>query len=333
MKLLRFNMKIGFIGNFSRGYVGETSDESHLSLEMENLGHQVYRIPRDEWRENVRQGLKYTNVPEDVTFDCVVIAKWPHFYDGSFTEKAREKYKCPVFLWVWDMMMDNDQKLPEWHVKMIQGADMYLGNDVRTPAYMNDPILSKKAYYFPFDVSSKEFDRVEAEKKYDVVFFGSHMAKGDRVEWIRKINQIYTVKIFSWNYQEWQKEGFDAEPAIYGEEFARKVAESKIVLGFNVNDHTWGYWSNRVGKVLTVGGFLLYRYVPGMELFLRDGAEYFSSPDEAIQKIAYYLEHERERQAIANRGYEIGRDRFTSKARMKELMILIERFRKGAFLR
>ena len=68
-----------------------------------------------------------------------------------------------------------------------------------------------------------------------------------------------------------------------------------------------------------------------MELFLRDGVAYFSSPDEAIQKIAYYLQHSDERQAIADRGYEIGRDRFTSAARVKELMIFIDRYLKGTF--
>ena len=137
------------------------------------------------------------------------------------------------------------------------------------------------------------------------------------------------MKVFASNWEEWQKIGFDAEASVYYEDFALKVAESRITLGFNVNDHCWGYWSNRVGKVLTVGGFLLQRYVCGMELFLRDGVAYFSSPDEAIQKITYYLQNADERQAIADRGYEIGRDRFTSAARVKELMIFIDRYLKG----
>jgi spore maturation protein CgeB len=80
-----------------------------------------------------------------------------------------------------------------------------------------------------------------------------------------------------------------------------------------------------------LGGFLLYRYVPGMELFLRDGCEYFSSIDEAVDKIHYYLEHEDERELIADRGHQIGREKFTSEARVKELMILIDRYLKGAF--
>jgi hypothetical protein len=314
-------MKINFVGNFQRGYVGEEADETHLAREMENLGHTVIRVPRDEWREHVLDGKPYKNVPENLESDVNIICKWHHFYDGMFARKLREKSGAPVFYWVWDYMLGSDGKPLDWHYKMITASDLYLGNDIMR--YPSD-VPRQKLYYFPFDVSDKQFDRVRLPKKYDTVFFGSHIPQGDRVEWLTEINKTHPIKIFSWNPEKW--EGFDAEPATYGSNFVLEVAQSKIILGFNVNDHTWGYWSNRVGKTLTVGGFLLQRYVPGMELFLRDGAEYFSSIKEANEKISYYLEHDEEREKIANRGYQIGRDRFTSEARIKELMIFIERY-------
>ena len=220
-----------------------------------------------------------------------------------------------------------DAGIPEWHMVMAKACDLYLTNEygVKEKYYSET-----KLYYFPFDCSDATIDKVEvASKKYNVSFFGTYLGQGDRIYWLPEINQEYPVKVFSWNHEEWRKNGFDAEPAVWGKEFAQKVAETKVVLGFNVNDHCWGYWSNRVGKVLSTGGFLLQRYVPGMELFLRDGAEYFSSIDEAKKKIGYYINHNGERQRIADRGYEIGRDRFTSRARIKELVILIERFLKG----
>lgn len=329
-------MIINFIGNFQRGYVGEQADEVHLANEIENLGHNVRRIPRDEWKAHVELNQSYINVPEDLKADINIICKWHHFNSGIFAEKLRQKSDAPVFYWVWDFMGDEyTHQFPDWHLKMIQGSDLYLGNDVRLGRlYEEAGISPQKLYYFPFDVSSKEFDRIYTDKKYDVTFFGSHMKKGNRLEWLKAINQVYPVKIFAYNPEEWIKEGFKtAEAAVYGKDFALKVAESKIILGFNVNDYCWGYWSNRVGKILTVGGFLLYHFVPGMELFLRDGAEYFSSIDEAIQKIAYYTANPKKRHLIEERGYQIGRDKFTSEARMKELVILIERFLKGAFLR
>ena len=59
-------MKINFVGAFNQpGYVGEISDETHLARELEEAGHIVCKIPRDEWREYVIEGSpkdKYKNV-------------------------------------------------------------------------------------------------------------------------------------------------------------------------------------------------------------------------------------------------------------------------------
>jgi hypothetical protein len=322
-------MIINFVGNFARGYVGEVADEVMLSREMESLGHTVRRIPRDEWREHVKQGLEYPNVPKDLKADANIICKWHHFYDGSFAEKLREESGGPVFYWVWDFMANPN--LPDWHVKMILGSDLYLGNDVRS--YPLDQVPSQKLYYFPFDVADKLLMHwwPKEPKEYDVAFFGSHIGAGDRLDWMRRINQVFPIKVFSQDFEAWKADGFDAMPAAFGEDLVTEMAKAKIILGFNVNDHCWGYWSNRVGKTLTLGGFLLQRWVPGMELFLRDGVEYFSSPEEAMNKIKYYLANDAERNAVAERGYQIGKERFTSEARIKDLMILIDRYLKGAF--
>lgn len=313
-------LTINFVGNFQNGYVGEVGDSTHLCRELEELGHMVRRIPQDEWREHVLSGMEYPNVPKDLTADINIICKWHHFYDGSFINQLRKESNAPVFYWVWDYM--DYHGIPGWHMEMVQAADLYLGNDVRNAFYK----MSPNAYYFPFDVSDGDIPRhVMKEKQYDVVFFGSWIDQGNRQKWLSEINKTNPITVFSWNYQDWPEE-FDARPAVYGVDFARTVAESKIILGFSVDTNCWGYWSNRVGKVLTLGGFLLYQYAPGMELFLRDGVEYFSSIDEVRDKLDYYTLADTEREKIAKIGWMIGQERFTSKARVKDLTILIERF-------
>lgn len=311
-------MKVNFVGSFTTGYVGERSDESHLAYEMEALGHEVRKIPRDEWREYVLTSGNYPNIPEVLEADINIIAKWDGFYDGSFAHTLRSRSKAPVFYWVWDYMQGED-----WHMKMVKASDLYIANDVFSGKYHG----LKNCYYFPFDVSSGAFSFDEIKHERDVAFFGSWIPQGNRQEWLTEINKKIPVTIFSWNYKEWPKE-FDAYPAVYGHDFTYEVSRTKINLGFSVHPSIWGYWSNRVGKTLTCWGFLLYQYAPGMELFLRDGADYFSSVDEAIEKIQYYLKHEDKRKAIAYKGYEIGRERFTSKERVKDLMILVGRYLK-----
>lgn len=325
-------MKINFVGNYSTGYVGEKSDETHLTREMEFLGHTVNKIPRDIWKAHCDghddyNWHQYLNV---LKADINIVSKWSYFDSDRYFNILREKSGAPVIYWTWDYFdWRSEWNSNDWHRILCRAADLHLTNEGGDIDIMHEQKV--KAYYFPFDVSDAGYDRLVAINKiYDVVFFGSYVQKGDRIKYLTEINKTYPVTVFSWNYQEWQKNGFtSAYEAKYGDEFAYKVCQSKIILGFSVEPNCWGYWSNRVGKVLTTGGFLLYQYAPGMELFLRDGAEYFSSIQEAKDKIGYYLAHDKEREDVAEKGYKIGRSRFTSEARIKDLIILIERYLKG----
>ena len=315
-------IKINFVGSFTTGMVGESADETHLANELEYMGHEVNRIPRDIWKAFVDGAGHWAGITDKLKADVNIICKWPHFDSEDYVNVLRFRSEAPVFYWVWDFMQNED-----WHMKMVKACDLYLSNDIYNGTYEGTNL-----YYFPFDVSDCNIDKVIGqEKKYRVSFFGTWLGQGDRIEWLTEINKEIPITVFSWNHEEGAKHGFEAYPAVWGNDFAQRVAETKIILGFNVNDHCWGYWSNRVGKVLSTGGFLLQRYVPGMELFLRDGVEYFSTIEEAKKKINFYLEHNTKREEIAQRGYEIGRDRFTSRARVRELSILMERFKKGAF--
>lgn len=309
-------MTINFIGNFAKGFVGEIADEVMLARELERAGHTVIRVPRDVWKAYV-DGDK---VNEDwilpVVADANIICKWDHFNNQFYAQHLKKVSKAPVLYWTWDFMDYNEDG---FHYKMASGADLLLTNDGmgRVPGEI-------KWRYFPFDVADGDLPVQEFwTKKYNVTFFGSYLQQGDRIEWLTEINKIHPVRVFSWNHQEWQKAGFDAHPAVYGEDFCRELAQSEITLGFNVNDYTWGYWSNRVGKVLSQGGLLLQRYVPGMELFLRDGADYFNSIDEACEKIQFYLDNEDARNRQRMRAFEVGRERFTAKARVRDLLQLI----------
>jgi hypothetical protein len=318
-------MIINFIGNYANGYVGEISDENHLAREMERQGHTVRRIPRDEWREAVIENFpegKYRNVPTQLQADINIIAKWHHFYSGEFIEKLREKSGAPVLYWCWDYMWD--QNFPDWHLKMAQAADLYLSNEGGLAQQYAK--FGVKHYYFPFDVCDGDIPKAGMPpNKYDVVFLGSFLGQGERLEYIKKINAAFPVTVFSWNYAEWDKIGIKANPPVWGAECNKVIKESKIVLGFNVNPHCWGYWSNRVGKTIQAGGFLLQQYAPGMELLLGDNVEYFSSPEEAIEKISFYLSHEPSRKEFLWKVQAL-EDKFTSKHRVKQLMIMAERF-------
>ena len=310
-------MIINFVGLFNApGYVGEVSDETHIARELEKLGHTVNRVPRDIWKAYVDGETPQPDWVLPVKADINIIAKWPHFNRGTYIHILKQHTKAPVFYWVWDYMYDNG--FPDWHIEMAKAADLYLSGEA---GIFHEYIkLGVKPYYFQMDVCDGEIPTFNyKEKKYDVIFTGTYLGQGHRIEWLKKINGQIPVTIFSWNPEEWFKVGFkECYPAVYGQDYNKIIAQSKIVLGFSVEPNCWGYWSNRVGKVLTAGGTLLYEFAPGMESL---PFATFSSPEEAIVQIKHLLEFPIP--PIADT------DRWTSAYKVRELTRLIERYLKG----
>lgn len=323
-------MKILFIGNFQAGPGGEDADETHITSNLEEFGNEVYRIPRDEWREYVIENQpkdKY-KVPEDAKPDIAIICKWHHFYDGRFIDAIKSKYGCPVFYWVWDYM--EGSSVEDWHMKMCQSADLYLAGELGLANYYHQNGV--KFYYFQFDSADNRhatFPSVpESEKEFDVIYPGSCNNQNGRLDLLKEVNKEIPIKVFAYDHEEWKKHGFDASPAVYGEEFNRVISKSKIVLGTSGGPNCFGYWSNRVGKVLYAGGFLLQQYAPGMELFLAGKCDFYSSAQEAILVIKYYLEHPEFRASVQGLFAESERFFWGSNYKVFQLLILMNKYLK-----
>jgi spore maturation protein CgeB len=319
-------MNILFIGNFQNGPGGEAADESHLAREMADLGHEVMIIPRDEWREYVIENQpkdKY-RVPEDFKPDIILIAKWHHFYDGSFIKVARKKYGVPVFYWVWDCMFH--EAFPEWHIAMAREANLLLSGELGFANLYREKGVN--FYYFQFDSTDKKFlPMVSNQKEFDVIYTGS--CQLNRLPLLKEINKVHPIQVFAYDFEEWRKHGFAAAPAVYGQEFNEIIGKSKIVLGTSDGPNCYGYWSNRVGKVLYAGGFLLQLYTPGMEVIIGDSCEYFSTAEEANYKIDHYLANSAAREQILQNNILSGREKWTSEYKVRQLTILMERYLKG----
>lgn len=317
-------MNIVFIGNTLTGPGGEAADETHLVRELRDDGHVVYFVPRDEWREYVIEGgpRKKYKVPEGVDADIIIICKWHHFYDGSFIEYARDKYKAPVFYWVWDWMGGED-----WHLKMARAADLYLSGELGAAQYYT--MKGVKFYYFQFDVCDGQYPAMESnEKDIDVVFLGSVSNQNGRLTLLEEINKEVKIEVYSPDWDEFERNGFSAHPPVYGLEFNKIIARSKIILGTSANSECFGYWSNRIGKVLHAGGFLLQWYTPGMESIIGPACEYFSTAEEAIAKIRFFLAHPKEVEEVRRNNSLLNRGRWTSKYKIKQLSILMDRYLK-----
>lgn len=78
----------------------------------------------------------------------------------------------------------------------------------------------------------------------------------------------------------------------------------------------------RVWDILAVGGFCLTNYQPELEEYFEIGKDLdvFHNLDELIQKIDYYLHHEKERLQIALNGYKKVRSLHSYEMRMKDVL-------------
>jgi hypothetical protein len=89
----------------------------------------------------------------------------------------------------------------------------------------------------------------------------------------------------------------------YGADLASLYFHSKINLNV-FHEQCTDSTNSRVYDVLAAGGFLLSEASPSLEREFKVGQhlQTFSSPDEAREKVAYFLEHHDEREAIAREG-------------------------------
>lgn len=154
-------------------------------------------------------------------------------------------------------------------------------------------------------------------EKFDVFFAGTigHVHNG-RVEVIDAIKKNFSnVDIYN---------GLD----LINEDHNMAVNNAKICLGHSGWPDVELSMSARDYRVMGAGGFLLTNHVKGIEKWfdLGEDCDTYSSPDEAVEKIKYYLEHQWERRAIAENAFEVAHEKHRFKHRIAKVLELARRW-------
>lgn len=150
--------------------------------------------------------------------------------------------------------------------------------------------------------------REEDRRKYatDVGFVGAHEA--DRLAQMRHLAR-HGIPVLVWGYF-WERVANPGHPNLVirnefldGAELARSISATRINLGF-LRKQNRDLQTTRSIEIPACGGFFLGERTDEHRRLFREGveAEFFSSPDELLQKCRYYLEHEEERRRIAEAG-------------------------------
>jgi hypothetical protein len=180
--------------------------------------------------------------------------------------------------------------------------------------------INRNTFWLPEGLQVETHDKpkriTEEDKvKYscDVCWIGGR----DRVQAFREpfLNAIERMGI---NFKQW---GCMGNPQIRGVEHDKAVALSKINIALSGCPQNGKYTSQRNYIILGAAGFLLEldreKWSDLYEIFPSEILDSYGSPSELVEKIHYWLDHEKERREFAERGYKWVRENATFTHRVK----------------
>lgn len=265
------------------------------------LGFSVNKyLERQKGRFNKRLLKKYYSIRPDIVY--VVQGRW-------VDETTLKKFGENVFkvLYLWDMV----SLFPEMK-KTFRYYDCLLSFDKEDAER-----LKKQGYNSAFRPSGYDpcvYYPIEFKKSIDISFIGAMYQ--DRVEMLKKlISDFPCLKIELYGkyahiveFKKWLKWRFSKESHFFKNKNISKTNvnvvynKSKIVLAIVRNNQTDG-WSSRLPEILGSRAFQITNYYPSVEKEFAGSLVTYKDYSDLKEKISYYLAHEKERTAIAQKGY------------------------------
>jgi hypothetical protein len=296
-------MRIISIGNFGNpSWDGSLPDEEHIAGALEELGHEVVRMQREEVGAFTEQCY------------FVLVSQWDGYPPNLITTLKTNTQGAPIVYWAFDYQVDGQ----EWHEQLVKGADLYLSKRIADSRYPNWQWLSQD--FAPKFLDSK-FNINNYERDIDVLFTGSYLPWAtERNETLKAIDEKFNLVIHSVNA--W--EGFkDIRPPIMDEGLSDLYARAKIVISI---DHTLeaGYWSDRNSQIMACEGFVLFRYISLSEVRFKDYIQYFYSIEDCLDKITYWLGQDAKRDVKANLGRAFANQNLRVIHRVEDLLTIVE---------
>lgn len=311
-------MKILVIGRQHPVHPDEIMEEAEIAKSLGELENEVgYAHPQN-----------YKEMMGNDFWDVIFIAKQDLDWEFVFSQKGKAKiaYWMPDHCYLWEMES-------KWQQIALE-ADVWIGCDYGNIQWALDNFVNY--FYWKFDVGCSVHQRNTdpvPQQDYsntpypDVVpigFIGNWVHNEFRTNMLKDLQSFFPtdLHITTQSLREMsQKLRLDnIHNPLFAKSHNALINITKINLCIE-NTIAYGFWSNRIGKILCAGGFVLAYYIKGMEKVFGDNIEYFTTVGEAVEKINYWLAHDEERIAKAQRSYEFAQTNLRPINRTKELMI------------
>jgi spore maturation protein CgeB len=280
-------------------------------MALKNSGYQVdvynYRTVANE--------IGYDRMNDEISklaadFDLIIFCK----ANGVRAKTIKKCSKVAKTCWY---MMDALVHLNnnEFYYEMAKAA----GFSVVTTKAVYEALIgrnfsSKKVYHVLQGVNANQFFPINSKKMYDVVFIGQATEK--RNEILNKLSED-GIKVKA------AGPGFGHE--VYGTDFSKLCAQSKILLAINNTDPGEDSFSDRILRYMACKGCVVTEYSKGLEKYFSNGTHCAWPTDGDLSNlIKHYLEHPKMREYMSERGYKYVIENFTWNSVAKQIIEIAE---------
>ena len=232
------------------------------------------------------------------------------FIGSLYTEK------CP-----YNRLKNDDSYLKGYLDGIIESQLKVYGYNFLEECITDDILQSfkKSVPFYRFPEKSTQNDKAAMAHLY----LGNKVTEQERLRLLKRISENFSLDLYTGS-------DISSLPLANHRGFAKTMTEmpkifhlSKINLNFTSKPIRTGL-PLRIWDILGAGGFVLTNFQTEIPEYFEIGKdlEVYSSETELLQKIQYYLEHEDERIAIAQSGYEKSKVHYSLKQRLSELLEL-----------
>jgi len=284
-------------------------------------------LAEDYYRNPKISNSELINLIEQSQADIIfVIGFLYRFFDLNVIKQLKQKHAFKLFLYDTDScnLFNNKRELLYFFNHELPVYDHIYSFSKTTTEFINK-LNHLNASHFPF--GAKPIPLATMTQENDILFVGS--ADMRRIFLLEQLSN-FRLSVFGSKWQR-NKALISAQlnqqihsRAIWNETLYQQLFSSKIVL--NITRSTfYGVETGinlRIFETLSAQRFLLTDHTPELAELFKIGTEIesYSSSEELVDKVRYYLKNEDKRDKIARQGHQLFLQKYTWNARIKELL-------------
>jgi spore maturation protein CgeB len=234
-------------------------------------------------------------------YDLIIFAMdYDEFYPETL-EKVRKI--CPTAKTL-VIICDDDARFDSWS----RYISLFFDYTITSQDFLNEYAKDGIKAFFHLDYNLHKLNPMKIKKEYDVTFIGR--PKSDRNEVLKYLlDNGIKVTLFGWDWYKYPEFEKVYKGPLSQEDYAKAINQSKINLspakaGF-VEQRTQYNMKGRYFEVAICKSFQLIEKFPTLLKFFNEKEiGMYTSQEDMLSKIKYYLSHEKKREAIAKRAYD-----------------------------